>query len=205
MAALLKASPALRALEIAGTLPSQLLLSRTYLVQHLNMQDSLSLSGVLAAPAIRVKARVCRPTTKQCLVCVCAAPAAGLEGLTDVGLSHMSSLQHLTRLCVEAEETTGISLASLSAVRRLHRLRKLHWCSKDSLHGPLDTDLLTAQLSGLTGLRQLVLLVSPDSEAYTMSGWRIVLQRRLPLCRLVLRRELLLLDAWGDVPDEDGL
>lgn len=134
---------------------------------------------------------------------VCAA--AGLEGLTDVGLLQVSSLQHLTRLCVEAEETTGISLASLAAVRRLHRLKKLHWCSRDSLHGPMDTDLLTAQLSGLTGLRQLVLLVAPDSPAYSMSGWRVVLQRRLPLCRLVCRREMLQLDAWGDVPEESAV
>lgn len=135
---------------------------------------------------------------------VYVCPAAGLEGLTDTGLSQVSSLQHLTRLCVEAEETTGISLASLAAVRRLHRLKKLHWCSRDSLHGPMDTDLLTAQLSGLTGLRQLVLLVAPDSPAYAMSGWRVVLQRRLPLCRLVCRREMLQLDAWGDVPEESA-
>jgi hypothetical protein len=129
---------------------------------------------------------------------------AGLEGLTDKGLSQVSSLQQLTSLCVEAENTAGVSLASLAAAKRLHRLKKLHWCSRDSLHGPLDTDLLTAQLSGLTGLRQLVLLVAPDSEAYAMSGWRIVLQRRLPLCRLVLRRELLQLDTWGDVPEDSG-
>jgi hypothetical protein len=131
-----------------------------------------------------------------------ALEIAGLEGLTDAGLSEVSSLQHLTRLCVEAEDTTGITLASLAAVQRLRNLKKLHWCSRDSLHGPLDTDLFTAQLSGLTGLRQLVLLVAPDSEAYAMSGWRVVLQRRLPLCRLVLRRELLQLESWGDVPAE---
>lgn len=133
----------------------------------------------------------------------CVAVPAGLEGLTDRGLSQVSTLQHLTSLCVEAEDSAGITLASLSAVRRLHLLKKLHWCSKDSLHGPLDADLLTAQLSGLTGLRQLVLLVAPDSEAYASSGWRNVLQRRLPLCRLVLRRELLQVEAWGDVPAEE--
>lgn len=132
-----------------------------------------------------------------------ALEVAGLEGLTDRGLSQVSTLQHLTRLCVEAEDTARITLASLAAVRRLRLLKKLHWCSKDSLHGPLDADLLTAQLSGLTGLRQLVLLVAPDSEAYACSGWRNVLQRRLPLCRLVLRRELLQVEAWGDVPAED--
>jgi len=144
-----------------------------------------------------------RPAASLLMLCRACLFDAGLEGLTDTGLQHVSSLQQLTRLCVEAEETTGISMTSLAAVRRLHRLKKLHWCSRDSLHGPLDTDLLTAQLSGLTGLRQLVLLVAPDSEAAQMSGWRIVLQRRLPLCRLVLRRELLVLDAWGDVPAEE--
>lgn len=149
-----------------------------------------------------------RALSARCSVrccCILHVSRAGLEGLTDAGLAQVSSLQHLTRLCVEAEDAMGISLASLAAVRRLHRLKKLHWCSRDSLHGPLDTDLLTAQLSGLTGLRQLVLLVAPDSEAYAASGWRVVLQRRLPLCRLVLRRELLQLDAWGDVPEEGAL
>lgn len=132
-----------------------------------------------------------------------ALEIAGLEGLTDAGLKQVSTLQHLTRLCVEAENTPAITLASLSHVRRLHRLKKLHWCTRDSLHGPMDTDLLTAQLSGLTGLRQLVLLVAPDAEAYANSGWTVVLQRRLPLCRLVLRRELVVLDAWADTPSEE--
>jgi hypothetical protein len=111
-------------------------------------------------------------------------------------------MQHLTRLCVEAEATPGITLGSLTAICRLHTLRKLHWCSSDSLRGPVDVDLLAARLSALTNLRQLVLLVAPGSEAYTASGWRAVLQRRLPLCRLVLRRELVQLDEWGDVPEE---
>jgi hypothetical protein len=31
-----------------------------------------------------------------------------------------------------------------------------------------------------------------------MSGWKVVLQRRLPLCRLVLWRELLQEAPWGD-------
>ncbi len=50
-----------------------------------------------------------------------------------------------------------------------------------------------------TGLR-LVLLVAPDSDAYALSGWHVVLQRRLPLCRLVCRWKMVQLDAWEEVP-----
>jgi hypothetical protein len=37
-----------------------------------------------------------------------------------------------------------------------------------------------------------------------MSGWKVVLQRRLPLCRLVLWRELLEETPWGDGTEQDG-
>jgi hypothetical protein len=37
-----------------------------------------------------------------------------------------------------------------------------------------------------------------------MSVWKVVLQRRLPLCRLVVWRELVEEPPWGDVPNEDA-
>jgi hypothetical protein len=49
-----------------------------------------------------------------------------------------------------------------------------------------------------------LLLLLPQELLSSMSGWKVVLQRRLPLCRLVLWRELAEEPPWGDVPDEDG-
>jgi hypothetical protein len=84
--------------------------------------------------------------------------AAGLEGLTNAGLSVLPQLRHLTRLVIEAEQTPGITLRAFEHVSRLSTLKKLHWCSRDSMHGPMDADALCEQLCALTGLRQLVLL-----------------------------------------------
>jgi hypothetical protein len=33
-----------------------------------------------------------------------------------------------------------------------------------------------------------------------MSGWKVVLARKLPLCRLLLWRELVQEPPWGDMP-----
>lgn len=126
-----------------------------------------------------------------------------MEGLTNAGLQPLAQLQQLTRLVVEAEHTTGVTLRAFDTISRLTALKKLQWCSRDSMHGPLDIDALTAQLCALTGLRQLVLLTHQQELLTAMSGWKIVLQRRLPLCRLALWRELLPEEHWGDVPTED--
>jgi hypothetical protein len=87
---------------------------------------------------------------------LCAAAAAsflgsGVEGLTDSSLQQLTNLKYLTHLKVEAEQTPAVSLSALSTISRLTSLRQLHWCSKDSLAGPLDIDCLTVQLCALTG------------------------------------------------------
>jgi hypothetical protein len=81
-----------------------------------------------------------------------------LEGLTNAGLAELPQLAHLTRLVIEAEQTPGITLRAFEHVSRLATLKKLHWCSRDSMHGPMDADALCEQLCALTGLRQLALL-----------------------------------------------
>jgi len=91
----------------------------------------------------------------QLVLCAAAAAASflgsGVEGLTDSSLQQLTNLKYLTHLKVEAEQTPAVSLSALSTISRLTSLRQLHWCSKDSLAGPLDTDCLTVQLCALTG------------------------------------------------------
>lgn len=129
------------------------------------------------------------------IICV-----AGVEGLTDTGISSITALRQLTRLVVEAEECSSITLASLSTISKLTSLKILHWCSRDSMHGPFDIDAVTAQLCNLTGLRQLALICRAEELVSSGSAWEHVLRRHLPLCRLVLRRELVLEECWGDLP-----
>ncbi|KAF6251163.1 hypothetical protein COO60DRAFT_1645356 [Scenedesmus sp. NREL 46B-D3] len=128
----------------------------------------------------------------------------GMEGLTDAGLAELTRLRHLTRLVIEAEQTPGITLRAFGGLSHLASLKKLRWCSRDGMHGPVDAGVLCEQLCALTGLRQLVLLTGQQELLSSMSGWQVVLQRQLPLCRLVLWRELLEEVPWGDVPDEDS-
>eukprot|EP00775_Hariotina_reticulata_P005416 gene5416-5649_t len=75
----------------------------------------------------------------------------GVEGLTDSNLQQLTNIKHLTQLKIEAEQTPAVSLSALSTISRVTSLRQLHWCSRDSLAGPLDTDCLTVQLCALTG------------------------------------------------------
>jgi hypothetical protein len=83
---------------------------------------------------------------------------AGLEGCTNAGLAGLPQLRRLTRLVIEAEQTPGITLRAFDCISSLTGLKQLHWCSRDSMHGPMDADALCEQLCALTGLRQLVLL-----------------------------------------------
>ncbi|WIA40594.1 hypothetical protein OEZ86_013934 [Tetradesmus obliquus] len=127
---------------------------------------------------------------------------AACEGLSNTALAGLTSLTRLTRLVIEAEATPGITLRAFDVVSCLTSLASLTWCSRDSLQGPMDCDALTGQLAALTRLRQLVLITGQQELLSSMCGWKVVLARALPLCRLVLWRELVQESPWGDEPQE---
>eukprot|EP00878_Enallax_costatus_P021136 GHUV01022369.1.p1 GENE.GHUV01022369.1~~GHUV01022369.1.p1 ORF type:complete len:610 (+),score=167.24 GHUV01022369.1:442-2271(+) len=126
---------------------------------------------------------------------------AGVEGLTDEGIACLSKLSQLTRLVVEAEASSSITLTSFSTISQLITLEQLHWCSRDSIHGPVDVAAVTAQLCALTRLKQLVFVSQQEQWAARGSSWEHVLYGRLPLCRVLLRPHLEVKTPWGNVPD----
>ncbi|WIA20306.1 hypothetical protein OEZ85_006138 [Tetradesmus obliquus] len=102
---------------------------------------------------------------------------------------------------MDCDALTG-QLAALTRLRQLVLITGQQRCSRDSLQGPMDCDALTGQLAALIHLRQLVLITGQQELLSSMCGWKVVLARALPLCRLVLWRELVQEAPWGDEPQE---